>query len=224
MAITYQLEDGVATIAMDDGKVNAFTHEVFAELGTCFDRAEADRAAVMLAGRDGAFSAGFDLKTLGSGGAEAMRLVLAGFELARRVFAFPAPVVIACTGHAIAMGSFLVLTGDVRIGALGPFKIGANEVAIGLTMPHFATELSRHRLAPTHFHRAMVTAEMFAPADAVTAGFLDRVVPAGEVRATARATAVQLGKLGRTTFAGTKQRVRAPALDALDRALVADRG
>jgi enoyl-CoA hydratase len=223
MAISYELADGIATIAMDDGKVNAFTHEAFAELGASFDRAETDRAAVVLAGRDNAFSAGFDLKTLGAGGPEARRLVLAGFELAKRVFAFGAPVVIACTGHAIAMGSFLLLTGDVRVGAIGPFKIGANEVAIGLTMPYFATELSRHRLAPTHFHRAMVTAEMFAPADAVTAGFLDRAVPAAEVLATARAVAVQLAKLGRTAFAGTKQRVRAPVLAALETALAADR-
>jgi len=222
MAITYQLDGSIATIAMDDGKMNALSFDVFTELGAAFDRAEADRAAVVLAGRAGAFSAGFDLKILGSGGADAKRLVLAGFELASRVFAFPAPVVAACTGHTIAMGAFLALAADVRVGALGPFKVGANEVAIGLVMPYFALELSRHQLAPTYFHRAMTTAEMFAPSEAVTAGFFDRVVPADEVQATARTVAEQLAKLGRSVFAATKLRARARGIEALRAAIDAD--
>src|SRR5215468_1103637 len=106
--VTYQLADSIATITLD----------AFTELGAAFDRAAADGAAVLLTGREGCFSAGFDLRALGAGGPEAARLVRSGFELAARVFAFPAPVVVACNGHAIAMGLFLALTGDYRIGAI----------------------------------------------------------------------------------------------------------
>ncbi|HKA87553.1 MAG TPA: crotonase/enoyl-CoA hydratase family protein [Haliangiales bacterium] len=220
--VTYQLSESIATITLDDGKKNALSLETFAELGAAFDRAAADGAAVVLTGREGAFSAGFDLRELGGGGAQAARLVLAGFDLAARVFAFPAPVVVACTGHAIAMGLFLALTGDYRLGAAGPYKLGANETAIGLVLPAFAMELCRHRLAPTHFHRAVVLAEMFAPEGAVAAGILDRVVAPAELPGAARALAAQATALPRAVFAATKLRARAPAIEALRVAREAD--
>ena len=220
--VTYQLAESVATITLDDGKKNALSRDTFAELGAAFDRAAADGAAVLLTGREGCFSAGFDLRALGGGGADAARLVLAGFELAARVFAFPAPVVVACNGHAIAMGLFLALTGDYRIGASGAYKLGANEVAIGLVLPAFATELCRQRLAPTHFYRAATLAEMFTPDAAVAAGMLDRVVDPAELAAAARALAVQAAALSRPVFAATKLRVRAPGVEALRIALATD--
>jgi enoyl-CoA hydratase len=220
--VTYRLADGIATIAMDDGKVNALSPAMFAELGAALDRAQADGAAVVLTGRDGRFSAGFDLKTLGAGPPHAADLVLGGFRLAERLYGFPAPVVAACSGHALAMGVFLILPADLRIGAAGAFKLGANEVAIGLTMPYFALELCRHRVAPTHLVRVVQNAELFAPDDAVTAGLLDRVVPAGELADAARAAAAQLAALPRAVYAQTKQRTRADGLRALRAALEAD--
>jgi len=220
--VRYELADSIATITLDDGKKNALSLDTFAELAAAFDRAAADGAVVLLTGRDGCFSAGFDLRALGAGGPEAGRLVLAGFRLAARVFAFPAPVIVACTGHTIAMGLFLASTGDFRIGASGAFKVGANEVAIGLVLPAFATELLRNRLAPTHFYRATTLAEMFTPDTAVAAGMLDRVVPPEELAATARAVAVQASALSRTVFAATKLRARAPAIEALRVALDVD--
>jgi enoyl-CoA hydratase/carnithine racemase len=217
--LSYELSGSIATLTLDDGKKNALSLETFAELGAAFDRAAADGAAVVLTGREGVFSAGFDLRELGSGGAQAARLVQAGFELAARVFAFPAPVVVACTGHAIAMGMFLALTGDVRLGAAGAFKLGANEVAIGLVVPSFAMELCRHRLAPSHFHRAVTLAELFTPEGAVAAGILDRVVAPAELAAAAREVAAQAAALPRAVLAATKLRARAPAIAALRAAL-----
>jgi enoyl-CoA hydratase len=220
--VDYQLRDGIAEIRMDDGKVNALSLEMFAELGGAFDRAKADRAAVLLCGRDGVFSAGFDLRVLRAGGAEAREMVQTGFELAERILAFPTPVVIACTGHAIAMGAFLVLSGDYRIGALGPHRIGANEVAIGIRMPWFGVEICRQRLAPAHFARAVALAEMYAPEDAVAAGFLDRVVPAAEVVPCARVLAGQLAQLDCDVHAATKLRAREQTLAAIRTAIEAD--
>jgi enoyl-CoA hydratase/carnithine racemase len=220
--VTYRLDDAVATITMDDGKMNVLSIEMFEQLGRAFDRAAADGAVVVLTGREGVFSAGFDLRVLGGGGPDAPRMVRMGFELAARVLASPTPVVVACTGHAIAMGVFLLLAGDHRVGARGPYRIGANEVAIGITMPFFGVEMCRQRLAPAHFHRAVINAEIYGPDEAVTAGFLDRVVPAAELEGVARATAGGLARLDAAVHAATKRRARAHALEAVRAAIEAD--
>jgi enoyl-CoA hydratase/carnithine racemase len=220
--VRYRLHDGIAEIRLDDGKVNALSLDRFAELANAFDRAEADRAVVLLCGRPGVFSAGFDLRVLRGGGGGTTAMVRAGFELAERVLAFPSPVVIACTGHAIAMGAFLVLSGDYRIGALGAYQIGANEVAIGIPMPHFGVEICRQRLAPAHFPRAVSLAEMYAPEEAVAAGFLDRVVPADRLEDDARAVAARLARLDAEVHAASKRRMREQTSKAIRAAIEAD--
>ena len=217
------LADGIASITMDDGKANALTFELFAGLRAAFDRAEADGAAVVLAGRDGRFSGGFDLTTLLGGGDDSLRLLREGFELAHRVLSFPRPVVVACTGHAYAMGTFLLLCGDHRLGAQGAdHRITANEVAIGLTMPHAAVEVCRQRLTPAAFERAVLLSEVFGPEAAVDAGFLDVLVPPAELLPAAHEKATALLALDATAFAATKARTRGATLDALAAAIDAD--
>jgi enoyl-CoA hydratase len=220
--VSYHCDDTIATITIDDGKVNALSLAVLAELDAALSRAERDDAVVILAGRDGVFSAGFDLPVLRGGGPDALAMLRAGFELAARLLAFPRPVVIACTGHAVAMGVFLLLSGDYRVGITGPYKITANEVAIGLTMPRAAVEICRQRLTPAHFNRAVVLAETFTPADAVAAGFLDRTVEASSVHEVARVVAAQLATLDRSAHEATKRRARAQALTAIRSAIDAD--
>jgi enoyl-CoA hydratase len=193
-------------------------------LNDALDRAVADRAVVVLTGKPGMFSAGFDLKTLAAGGPDAQKMLFAGFELAYRLLSFPTPVVVACGGHAIAMGVFLVLAADYRLGADGPFKIGANEVAIGLTMPQFGVEMCRQRLAPAHFNRAVIFSEMYTPTDAVPAGFLDRVVPAADLQTEAQKFATTATKLNPAVFTGSKLRLREQALKAVRGAIEADSG
>jgi enoyl-CoA hydratase len=220
--VNYELADSIATITMDDGKVNALSPQMFTELNGAFDRAADDHAIVVLTGRPGVFSAGFDLKVLTGGGAAGPDLLKAGFETAQRMLSFPMPIVVACSGHALAMGLFLVLSGDYRVGAAGAFKITANEVAIGMTMPETAVEICRQRLATPYFGRVVNNAEVFWPEDAVTAGCLDQVVAADELAAVARAHAEQLGTLNMTAHAGTKLRTRRQALDAIRLAIEAD--
>ncbi len=220
--VSYQLEDSIATIAMDDCKVNALSLQMLTELNAALDRASADRAVVVLTGRDGIFSAGFDLTVLRAGGSDASAMLRAGFELAERMLSFPTPVLIACTGHAVAMGVFLLLSGDYRVGVAGPYRITANEVAIGLTMPRAAVEICRQRLTPAHFNRAVIISEVFSPEDAVAAGFLDRVVPASELRDAAMSTAAVFAKLDMDAHAATKLRARDHALHALRAAMQAD--
>lgn len=220
--VGYDLQDRIATITMDDGKRNVLSPEMFAQLNAALDRADRDRAAVVLTGRDGVFSGGFDLRVLGGGGPDAYGMVRTGFELAERLLAFPAPVVVACTGHAIAMGAFLLLSGDYRLGADGPYRIVANEVAIGLTMPFFGIEICRQRLTPAYFQRTVINAEVHGPHEAVTAGFLDRVVPASDLRDAARHAAAELGRLDFAVHTATKLRARAGALQAIHAAIAAD--
>ena len=143
----------------------------------------------------------------------------AGFELAERLLGFPRPVVIACTGHALAMGSFLVLCGDYRVGADGPFKVQANEVAIGLTMPLAAVAILRYRLTPSAFDRAVGLAELFAPADAVGAGWLDRLVEPDDVVPAAREIAASFAGLDPAAHAGSKRRARATVLAEVRRGI-----
>jgi len=213
--VTYHLDDGIATITMDDGKVNVMSNAMQAEINAALDRALDDGAVVVIEGRDGVLSAGFDLPTLRGGGDDGWRMVRGGFELAHRVLGFPLPVVIACTGHAIAMGTFLLLSGDYRVGARGPYKLVANEVAIGLTFPRVGIEILRQRLTPAAFNRAAMLAETFSPEDAVTAGFLDRVVGPAEVRTAARSAAAQLATLDLGAHARTKAVAREGVLAAM---------
>ena len=149
-------------------------------------------------------------------------MLIAGFELSERLLGFPTPVVVACNGNAIAMGAFLVLSADYRIGTAGPYRLVANEVAIGLTMPAFGIEICRQRLAPTHFNRAVINSESYSPDEAVVAGWLDRVVPAPELAEAAHAKVVELAKLNPAAHAATKLRARAATLEAIHHAIESD--
>jgi enoyl-CoA hydratase len=220
--VTYSLEASVATLTMDDGKVNSLSPDMLAALNRALDRAEADRAVVVLTGRESRFSAGFDLNVMRAGGATAYGMLMDGFRLCERLLSFPLPTVAACTGHAIAAGSFLLLSCDVRLGAAGAFKIGANEVAIGMTMPYSAIELMRQRLNPRFFSRLALTAEILAPEQAVLAGFLDQTAPAAELLSAAQKIATTFAQLDLKAHAESKKRVRETTFAALSQAMERD--
>ena len=175
---TYELDQGVAMITLDDGKVNALSTTMSQELLNRLDRAESDGAVVVLTGRASTFSAGFDLRCDQELWPEMMA---AGGRLAERLLSFPFPVLIACNGNAIAMGALLLNAADYRVGVSGDFKLGLNEVAIGMTLPWFAIELARHRLTRRHFDICTVTGTMLDPEEARQAGFLDQLAPAEEL-------------------------------------------
>ena len=217
--VSYERSGSVSTITMDDGKVNAMSVSMMREINAALDQAEKDKAVVVLTGREGVFSAGFDLAVFKRGAEPLREMLVTGAELNERILSFPVPVIAACTGHAIAMGSFLLMSADLRIGADGPFKIGMNEVAIGMTVPYFAIEIARHRLTPAHFNRSVILAEMHSPRDAIEPGFLDRVVPSDQVVRTAQESAVAMSALDMTAHAATKLRARGAALTALRHAI-----
>ncbi|KAF1069273.1 MAG: putative enoyl-CoA hydratase [Pseudomonas citronellolis] len=221
--IAYHLEDGIATLTLDNGKVNAISPAVIDAFNQTLDRAEQDRAIVILTGRPGILSGGYDLKVMTAGPEQAVNLVAAGSTLARRMLAHPFPIIVACPGHAVAKGAFLLLSADYRIGVEGPFQIGLNEVAIGMTMHHVGIELARDRLRRSAFNRSVINAEMFSPQEAQAAGFLDKVVAPEALLETTLAAAQQLKKLNMTAHRNTKLKVRKQLLETLDQAIEQDR-
>ncbi|MGB3725571.1 MAG: crotonase/enoyl-CoA hydratase family protein [Glaciecola sp.] len=222
--VHYNLDNKVATITIQNGKVNAISHQVIDQLNAALDQAEKDQAVVVLKGQPGMLSGGYDLKVMKESMTSAMALVEKGSTLSRRLLSFPYPVVAACTGHAVAKGAFLLLSVDYRIGVQGNFKLGLNEVAIGMSMHHAGIEIARGRLAPVYFNRSVNLAEMVNPDEAVTMGFLDKVVPESEFSATVAFVASSLTKLDMRAHVNTKLKARAELLSILDQAIEKDKG
>ncbi|WP_166224793.1 crotonase/enoyl-CoA hydratase family protein [Pseudomonas atagonensis] len=220
--IAYHLEDGIATLTLNNGKVNAISPDVITAFNAALDQAVADRAIVIITGQPGILSGGYDLKVMTAGPKEAVSLVTAGSTLARRLLSHPFPVIVACPGHAVAKGAFILLSADYRIGVDGPFSIGLNEVQIGMTMHHAGIELARDRLRRSAFHRSVINGEMFDPKSAVDAGFLDKVVAAEELQGAALAAARQLKKINMNAHKNTKLKVRKALLETLDNAIIQD--
>ncbi len=221
--LAYALEDGVAVIRLDDGKANAFSPAMVEAVGKALDQAEADNAgAVLLAGRPGRFSAGFDLSVMQAGPRPCRELVESGAHLGLRMYEFGRPVVGAITGHALAAGAVFLCCMDVRIGADIPAKIGLNEVAIGMPLPIFAVEVARDRLSRRHFYSATALARVYSPSEAVDAGYLDAVVPAEDLEDTAMAEARRLAALPDPAYGITKKWARHAVADYIRDTLTED--
>jgi enoyl-CoA hydratase len=214
--VGYELNDSVATISMDDGKVNVLGPDMQTAVNEALDRAEKDSAkAVVLAGNERVFSGGFDLAVFQSGDPKAALGMLAGgFELSLRCLTFPAPVIMAATGSAIAMGSFLLLSGDHRVGQ-PKTKCQAIEVAIGMTIPIAAIEIMRMRLTPAAFHRGAALASIYSGDEAIAAGWLDAIVEKGDVLAAAQEAAAEAANLHTGSHVATKLKARDSALKAI---------
>ncbi|MBT5796776.1 MAG: crotonase/enoyl-CoA hydratase family protein [Porticoccaceae bacterium] len=220
--VTYTYNDGVATISMDDGKANVLSHTMWEELEAAFDQAEKSGAIVLLKGRDGIFSGGFDLKEMAKGPEQAILLTARGSKMARRILAFPTPVIAVSTGHCIAMGAFLMLACDYRLGADGAFKTGLNETLIGMTMHNFGIELARYRIPANYFNRCVINAEIWSPIEAIAAGFYDQIVPAEQLDQASQMAAKGFSQLNMTAFNGTKNKSRKAFLQLLDQCIESD--
>lgn len=213
--VTYELSGEIARIGIDDGKSNVMNERMLAALHQALNQAEQQAKTVVLFGRSGIFSAGFDLQVFSRGNPEEIyEMMRLGAELALRIFSFPLPVVVACTGHAYPMGAFLMMASDYCLGADGAYRIGLNEVAIGIPLPGFAVELSRATLAANYFDR-ICTGEMFNPREALTAGYLDRLVADSEIQVVADTKAREFAALSPAAYRLTKTRVRAAATERI---------
>lgn len=221
--VNFSYADQVSTIVMDDGKANVMSPAMLSALYTAFDDAERADGLVLFSSGGKHFSGGFDLSVLATGThQEKVEMLKAGAELALRILSFPRPVITLCQGNALPMGAFLLLASDVRIAADGPYRIGLNEVMIGLTLPYFAIEIARQRLTPAYFNRALMTGEMFEPQEAAIAGFFDRVVAPESMGDVVAETLLALSKIDYAAHAATKARARKGAIDAVRAAIDAE--
>ncbi len=211
--VHYEKRGDIAWLTMDDGKANALSPALIEALDAALARAVDDAKAIVLAGRPGRFCAGYDLKVMMSGKGPASALTAQGAEMMGRLYTLPLPVVIACTGHAMAGGALVLLCGDRRIGVAGGFKIGLNEVQIGIPLPQFGIDLVTDRLDPREVTNATMASTIYDPDGAAEAGFLDRVVAAEELEAAVQAEAEGLAKLSTNAYAKTKFGVRKATAD-----------
>lgn len=212
--IRLETKDDVAWVTLDDGKVNALSEEVLTELRAQFAIAQEAASVTVLLGRAGIFSAGFDMSTFQRGAEPTAGMLGAGIDLLAAMLAHPHPIITACAGHAFPMGAFLMLCADLRLGVPGPFKIGMNEVAIGLTVPRFALAMAKHRLTPVGFARVS-TGDLFAPDEAVRLGYLDELVPADELVDRARIAAERFCAVDPTAYVQTKARINGGLIETL---------
>ncbi len=223
--VSYDLRDNIAVLSLDDGKANALSFAVLAGLNEGLDRASKDGAgAVVLAGRPGMFSGGFDLAVMRGGDfGQVMDLVTTGGELILRLYESAVPIVAACTGHAVAAGAFVLMGAHHRVGAEGDFRIVLIETQIGMVLPDWAVELTLQRLLPPHAEQAAIESRVYDPRAAAEAGFFDRVVPADTTLDVALAEAARLAALPAAAYAGNAAKVRGPGIERLRAAVSKDR-
>jgi enoyl-CoA hydratase len=208
-------EDDVLLAVIDDGKANALSFEVLEALRGAVSTATAEQKTLIISGREGYFCAGFDLSVIrGADPARISALNSDGRGLFRDIVEAPVAVVASCTGHALAAGALLLLAADYRIGQSGDFKIGLNEVAIGLALPAFAMSMARHRIDPAHLTSAALLSEIYTPDRACHSGYLD--VVDDDPLARALVIASRLGSLPKEPFATTKRRLREQLRSELD--------
>ena len=220
--VTYQSEDNFVVITIKNGKANAISHEVIHGLNRSLDKAQQENKVVILTGQNGIFSAGFDLKVMTKSSESAKELVIKGSKLSLRMLSFPQPIIVLCSGHAIAKGAFLLLSSDYRIGVAGNFKIGLNEVMIGMTMHHAGIAIAKARLSEVYLNRSVNNAEIYNPKEAIKAGFLDMIVPEKELLSTAIKVAEMFSKLNKKAHFETKLKVRKTHLKDLEKAIDLD--
>jgi len=222
--VTTSAEEQYTLIVMDDGKANALSFDMLQQVNAGLDEAQQAGKVVILAGRPGKFSAGFDLSIMGQGGDAMLDLLRQGAKLSQRLLNFETPVILAVSGHALAMGALTLLSADYRIGINGNYKIGLNEVAIGMTLPLFGVELARARLDSAHLNNAVGLAHLYDAVGAAEVGFLDEAVDEASLMPRAIAMAEQLAALDMEAHKNTKGRVRAPLNAALAQALEQELG
>ena len=215
-------DENYAIIKIANGKVNAISHEVIDEINNSLDIAEKEERVVIITGQNGILSGGYDLKVMTKSADAAKELVTRGSQLSHRLLSFPTPVIMACNGHAVAKGAFLLLSADYRIGVEGAFKIGLNEVMIGMTMHNAGIEIAKGKLVPVYFERSVSNSEMYSPEEAIAAGFLDKIVPEEHLLGTATKVAQLFGKLNKNAHKNTKLKVRKELLERLAKAIKED--
>jgi enoyl-CoA hydratase len=218
---TLNKDGNISTITLDDGKANVFSSKMSQDINQCLDEVATEEGCLIITGKEGMFSAGLDLKTIQSGDTDKIiEMSTAAFKLLARIFSFPRPVIAACSGHGIALGTFLLCCCDYRIGVKGDFMIGANEMRTNMVIPDPILELIKFRVAQSHKYRAILGAEMYSIDKALEAGLLDEIVSPDDLAKTINEKAKDLATMGHPSYTMTKELFIAKPLKKINQAIV----
>ena len=218
---TLNKDGNISTITLDDGKANVFSSKMSQDVNQCLDEVATEEGCLIITGKEGMFSAGLDLKTIQSGDTDKIiEMSTAAFKLLARIFSFPRPVIAACSGHGIALGTFLLCCCDYRIGVKGDFMIGANEMRTNMVIPDPILELIKFRVAQSHKYRAILGAEMYSIDKALEAGLLDEIVSPDDLAKTVNEKAKDLATMGHPSYTMTKELFIAEPLKKINQAIV----
>jgi len=217
---TLKKEDNVSIITLDDGKANVFSPEMSQQIDECLDQVATEEGCLVITGKEGMFSGGLDLKIIQSGDIERIQEMSSkAFKLLARIFSFPRPVIAACSGHAVALGTFLLCCCDYRIGVKGEFMLGANEMRTNMVIPTPILELIKFRVSNTHKYRAVLGAEMYKLEDSISAGLIDEVVDQDLLMTTVTEKAKDLATMGHPSYSMTKELFIAEPMSKINAAM-----
>jgi len=211
-----RLGDAVV-LRMRAGKANAIGPAWLGRMETLLDEALAtEPRALVITGYESFFSAGLDLPALDALGRDQMgSFVMAFSRTMLRVFELPLPVIAAVNGHAIAGGCVLALQADVRIGARTDFRMGLNEVQLGIALPAMVLETLRAQVPPQSLLPVALEGGLFAPDEALALGLLHELVAPEHLEQRAAERALELATLPPRAFAAIKRAIRAPVVQRL---------
>jgi enoyl-CoA hydratase len=217
---TLKKDEDISILTLNDGKANVFSAEMSKQVNECLDQVETEKGCLIITGKEGMFSAGLDLKTIQSGDVDKiMEMSTNAFKLLARIFSFPRPVIAACTGHGIALGTFLLCCCDYRIGVKGDFMLGANEMRTNMVIPIPILELIKFRVNNSHKYRAVLGAEMYTLEQAIEAGLIDEVVDPKDIMKAAKEKAKDLQTMGHPSYSITKELFIAEPMSKINEAM-----
>jgi Delta3-Delta2-enoyl-CoA isomerase len=208
----------VAEIQMDRPPANALDTElVTALLAAHADACATNARAIILTGRPGMFSGGLDVPALLALDRAGIReFWYAFFRLNSALAGGPLPVVAALSGHSPAGGAVMAIHCDYRIAAAGSFRIGFNEVAIGLPLPPDIMLALSIVVGQRVAHRLATSAELISVDQALACGLVDEIVEPAALMQRSRELAGRLAALPSLALRQTRATARAPLMAALD--------
>ena len=219
---TLSKENDISIIKLDDGKANAFSYDMLSQVNELLKKVPRDSGALVITGREGLFSGGFDLKTLATGDMEKItKMVLLGYRLLLELFSFDRPIVAAVSGHSIALGLFVTCSADYRIAIDGKYVCQANEVRNNMDIPTQIMEIIRARVNKKYFYSAVYHSDAYSVQDSIEVGYIDEVVSEDQFMKRVMEKAKELATLPHPFYANTKKTaqddVRQKIADAIDK-------
>tara|TARA_B100000945_G_scaffold135909_1_gene108480 strand:+ start:1556 stop:2260 length:705 start_codon:yes stop_codon:yes gene_type:complete len=203
---TLTKENDISVIKLDDGKANAFSYEMLIQINNLLEKVSRDSGALVITGREGLFSGGFDLKTFATGDMEKVsKMVQLGYRLLLELFSFERPVIAAVSGHSIALGLFIACSADYRIAIDGEYVCQANEVRNNMDIPTPIMEILKARVNKNYFYPAVLHSDPFSVQDSIAVGYIDEVVAEQDFMNRVIEKATELASLPHPFYANTKK-------------------